>query len=529
MPTTTVRQKLSLILLGIFSTLVLLEIILRIGGFLFTLHQDWGNRTALSQGHDEFRILCIGESTTALGGEDSYPSQLENILNQSGSKQKFKVINKGLVSKTSTDILAGLNTDLDRYKPDLVISLVGVNDPHNVELMTENAWRVGLDQCVQKFRVYHFFKLLAMHISHRIQEAKDSNIVSLKQGKVDSAIGPPQNSTDFESSKKIDFEKSDPQKIIQEMTRLQGLSIHLQNQLKQNPQSSKEPQLENKLKIINLQLLWFKIYLGGYYRAHGDFRQAQDYLLKAMTQDPQNYASYLELGRIYQEQKNYAKAIAFLQKARTLMRDSNLALLELGRCYDKLGQYEETFKFYRLLFEKHPSEFWVYPEIGTWFKTHNHPVQAQEVFLRAIEINPTDYSLYTELAEVYEAQGKNDQARIYHTQAVAGQTKTNDYLPVTIHNYKRIVDAVLSRGIKLICMQYPRRSIQPLKDILENKSKIIFVENKANFEAALKNAEYSRYFSDNFGGDFGHCTRRGNELIARNVARVIVQAIGASH
>ena len=57
------------------------------------------------------------------------------------------------------------------------------------------------------------------------------------------------------------------------------------------------------------------------------------------------------------------------------------------------------------------------------------------------------------------------------------------------------------------------------------RDKIIFVENKKNFEEALETAEYSRYFFDNFGGDFGHGTRLGNELIARNLAGVIVTEV----
>ncbi|HLD69536.1 MAG TPA: tetratricopeptide repeat protein [Candidatus Omnitrophota bacterium] len=517
MPTTTARQKISLIFLGIFSTLVLLEIVLRIGGFIFTLQQDWRNRAAPG-GRDEFRILCIGESTTALGGENSYPWQLENILNKSGSKQKFKVINKGLVAKTSADVLAQLNTDLDRYKPDLVISMVGVNDPYKIESMMKNRWGAKLNQCLQNLRLYHFFELLGGHISHRIQDTKETR-------KASSSFDLPQNSMDFEFSKEIDIEKDDPTRVIQQMTRLQRISVQLEDHLAQDPQARTDPQLQNKLEIARLRLLWFRVYLGTYYRMRGDFRQAQDYLLTAIQQDPHNYSPYLELGRMYEEQKNYGRALVFLQRARDLRPDSNLALLELGRCYDKLGRQEETFKFYKLLFEKNPSEFWVYPEIGTWFKTHNHLAQAEEVFLRAIEINPTDYFLYTELAAIYEAQGKNDQARISHAQAVTAHAKANGYLPVTIDNYNRIVDAVLSRGIKLICMQYPLRNIEPLKDILKNKEKIIFVENKTNFETALKNAEYSLYFSDNFGGDFGHCTRRGNELIARSAARAIVEAI----
>ena len=74
-------------------------------------------------------------------------------------------------------------------------------------------------------------------------------------------------------------------------------------------------------------------------------------------------------------------------------------------------------------------------------------------------------------------------------------------------------------------MQYPLRGVESLKNILTSIKKIIFVENKSNFQEALKQAEYSNYFSDTFGGDFGHCTRMGNRLIAENLSNVILKEI----
>ena len=72
------KQKISLLFFSFLTTLVILEIILRVGGILFNFRQEWGNRTNFESG--EFRILCIGESTTALGGENAYPYQLAEIL-----------------------------------------------------------------------------------------------------------------------------------------------------------------------------------------------------------------------------------------------------------------------------------------------------------------------------------------------------------------------------------------------------------------------------------------------------------------
>ena len=84
-----------------------------------------------------YTILCLGEtltilggecSTSELGGENSYPKQIEHILNASGRNIKFKVINRGALGIISSAIVTQLNENLKKYKPDMVIVMMGIND-----------------------------------------------------------------------------------------------------------------------------------------------------------------------------------------------------------------------------------------------------------------------------------------------------------------------------------------------------------------------------------------------------------------
>ena len=77
----TLRQKIILILFALCLCAVMLEIGLRIGGATFFFLQEYRNRLSLRE-RGTYRIMCLGESTTALGGKNSYPSQLEEILNK---------------------------------------------------------------------------------------------------------------------------------------------------------------------------------------------------------------------------------------------------------------------------------------------------------------------------------------------------------------------------------------------------------------------------------------------------------------
>jgi len=88
-------------------------------------------------------------------------------------------------------------------------------------------------------------------------------------------------------------------------------------------------------------------------------------------------------------------------------------------------------------------------------------------------------------------------------------------------------EKLTERKIRFLVMGYPTRSINEFKDMFDKSQQkdIIFIENKENFEEALENASYDDIFIDRFAGDFGHCTLRGNLLIAENVADAILDNI----
>jgi hypothetical protein len=105
MTKTTFLQKFYLFFFAFGVTLLILEVGLRLGGWAFLLLQEKHNRGNINS-DVEYRILCLGESTTALGGENAYPAQLERILNSHPNARKFKVINKGFPATTTDQILA---------------------------------------------------------------------------------------------------------------------------------------------------------------------------------------------------------------------------------------------------------------------------------------------------------------------------------------------------------------------------------------------------------------------------------------
>jgi len=52
---------------------------------------------------------------------------------------------------------------------------------------------------------------------------------------------------------------------------------------------------------------------------------------------------------------------------------------------------------------------------------------------------------------------------------------------------------------------------------------VIFIDNEKNFKEAMDGSRYKEYFWDRFARDLGHCTAKGNRLIAENAANVLME------
>lgn len=95
------------------------------------------------------RIICLGDSVVlGLWGttpDASFPRQLEILLNEKkrGSAKRFEVLNGGLGSNTSSQVIYRLKTEFLDYHPDLVIVQIGINDMSESNPMIPASYRPG--------------------------------------------------------------------------------------------------------------------------------------------------------------------------------------------------------------------------------------------------------------------------------------------------------------------------------------------------------------------------------------------------
>ena len=121
------HKQLTAILLGTLAALALGELGLRTTGWISYALSGRGTEA------DEagLTILCHGDSNV-FGlwetPEESYPGQLQTLLDQREADKHYQVVNLAVPGLGSTHILDVIDDELERVEPDLVLLTIGAND-----------------------------------------------------------------------------------------------------------------------------------------------------------------------------------------------------------------------------------------------------------------------------------------------------------------------------------------------------------------------------------------------------------------
>jgi len=518
-------EKSLLILLGIFLSLIFLEAGLRLGGFIFLSVQDRRNTISLSQ-KSTCTILCLGESTTALGGAYSYPSQLERILNSSNRDVKFSVINKGVPGIHTDGVCANLAGNLDKYKPDIVIAMIGIND----QIVTDGNFP-GKMNFFKELKVCKLAYLIWLHAKAKMEEIKNNkggglsfNVFRPSDLYAGEDLGD-YNKTGWAYFNQKKYTQAEEQfkKVLefdpQDDGALFGLGACYSRQ-----ERFEEAELILK-KAIEINPGNFRAYieLGGCNNWKAKHAEAEEYFKKALEINPDAEDAYRGLGWSYELQKKYPQAEEYFKKALEINPKNYFNCVDFGLLCSLKGKYSQAEKFLNLALELKPDDDIVYANLGLCYKLQKKYPEAEGAFKKALELNPSNEKAYGGLAELYEEKGQPEIAKIYRQKAKSAQLKYYSFSVLV--NYLKIKDMLDRRKIKLVCVQYPNRSVDPLKNIFKGKQGVIFVDNEKIFREAISKDGWKVYFQDAFAGDFGHCTPKGNKLLAGNVAKTILEEI----
>ena len=457
-------QRIAIILCGLLLVALTLETGLRASGFIMLSMQEHKNLQSIKE-KGSCRIMCLGESTT----QNQYPPHLEEILNKRNIGIKFSVIDKGLASIDTGVVMAQLEANLDKYQPDMVVTMMGCNDRRTMyyqDIPESDTW------LFRHCRVYRFSRLIYTRI---LKKLKKEDIYRVK-------------SPDPNQSKYSNIEESSRKTI--------GL----------NPKDDSA-----------------YLALGQLYRNQGRYVESEQALKKAIRLNPKNEFAYTELGQFYKNQERYAEAEQILNKAIESNPKYELAYVELGRLYKDQKRHIESEQILNKAIKLNLKSDQIYIMLGQVYKEQKRYAESELMLKKAIELNPHNELACGGLATVYGEMGKNGLSMEYAEKA--NSLRGGHYDPTTINNYHKLKQILDKRKIKLVCAQYPMRSVQPLKKIFKDDENIIFVDNERIFKDAVRKEGYNEYFRDMFGGDFGHCTQKGNRLLAQNIANAILKDI----
>ena len=541
MPIKNAKQKTALVVFGLFLSVITIEIILRLFAFAYLTFQDYkNNKFRTGQRNAEYRILCLGESTTALGGEYSYPSQLEAVLNQIRPDRRFKVINEGIPGTDTFNILSQLEYNLYRYKPYMVAVMMGINDTEDSR-QYKDGWEMA--RCiVSELKVYQLLKFIKTYLERdkvlkeaylnrgrtalsrqrysRAQEMftlageidPDDYRIYIELGicyKEQGRFGPAEEM--YKKAVEIAPLAFDGHLELAAFYRNQGRYSEAQESYK------KALELEPSNQMLYIESGWC-------YSDDGKFQPAEEMFKKAVESFPRESAGYMDLARFYRLQRRYPDAERIFKEALRFARGEDLmwAYIELAVCYKEEGKLKEAEECFRMAVESQPKKDTAYIEFGSYYQERKDYLKAKEMFIKALEIKDDNPEVYQYLGLISEALGDSQEARKYFRREKFLRRK---HKMVTRRNYRKLKEIVLKKGIRLVCVQYPRRQVEGLRFMFDSPEDVIFVDNKAVFDEAVKNTGYRDYFYDDFAGDFGHCTAKGNALLAENVARTILKHI----
>lgn len=143
----------------------------------------------LTKGGD-FNILCVGDSFTyGIGApaQDSYPKQLERLINKTRGDKYIHVINLGVSGYNSSQCLDYLKKEFDSYNPKIVLNMSGLNNCWN--FINSSYFKIKqykqsnpikyrfklIDAALSRLRTYKVIKIAFLNVSARLKSIQPSD------------------------------------------------------------------------------------------------------------------------------------------------------------------------------------------------------------------------------------------------------------------------------------------------------------------------------------------------------------------
>lgn len=480
----------------VFAVILAFELFLQLGAIAVSAWRIKQWNAEVSQKKDgELVILCVGESTTEWGGENSYPSLLQKFLQEKLQNSKVRVVNGGRAAFDSARLHALLPAFLSDAKPKIVVFMMGINDPLYLPTPGISRSQLWLQSWLSWSRIWrlielaHFRSQVANNFETNPKQFEELHTLrstprsptpmvgesffraadtALRTGHWSDAAKNFSKFLSLQSSAYDYFRVGDAYYWRDSSARFRAEAArYLERSYQINP------------KLLETQWLWGK-YLAS---VAGRENQSKKVIKAAIESGNQNADLFISLADVYHREKKLQLEVETLESG-----------LKISKGQTRLFLFERLVRFCNqglLPSKRNCVELWKmaineYPNNPLLMSLAPNQIASQENVLQLLQ-----------------------------------DSRNYAYHPRTRLEYRGMIEEVQKFGALAVVMQYPTLEIKPLKEMLGGVPNLAFVENRILFSEALKHQPYQALFTDNFARSFGHTTEIGSELIAKNLTETI--------
>jgi tetratricopeptide (TPR) repeat protein len=553
-------RKLLAVALGMVASLVLVELLLTVSYKAFVAYQDQQNHAAgLAEREDEIRILCIGESTTAVAGDPggrllvphtSYPAQLERILNERQSQVRYRVFNSGMMAGTTDTVMGMLGPSMTAYDPDIIIAMMGIKDDSD----PSEATVATAPSPVPRLRTLQLIAWATEAVRLRRQAAV---LTADTLDDVADGLRPrPYQLTKF--IKEIELLRSSADRSA-----LDDLNLALFHWY-----GDRHVQAAAVLRRTIAAHDLGHMLLGRVLVTNGKLDEAEQVMRAAVTAHPDNGIYRVGLAEILLDGGRLDDAETALNDAddhEALFQEraltagfSSLARARLARERGDHPAAVAILEAMELDFATEQRGRNFFPNvrmlrgmaIGESYLEVGRFEDAEHSLLEALELRPRSHSTMWTLSKVYRAQGRRDDEEAlrrtllgragrmaeYHELAKlyrlhGEQDRIDDLfeeallrIPSIRANHARLYQVAADADIALVVMQYPSFSLETLHKYAPPAEGVHFIDNEHVFDADPEHY----FFEPRFPNSFSHYTAEGSRLLAEHVADTVLVVSGAA-
>ncbi len=462
------QKKLLLALISVTIAFICTELALRIYSNFYSkqhLPQYKFNQAI----NDTCKILCLGDSFTygiGAGFENSYPAQLEEILNKEAQKIRFKVFNLGIPGYNSSEVVIKLIKVIQDIKPQIVIVMTGENDLWNHKNVTWRKLPFGL-----KIKV-----LLAKLRCFRLSSVFFENSKVLFSKMSNNTVNSQTTTKNKKNTAKL-IEKANIYRTNREYTKAKKF---YKQALMKDP--------SNEILLLEL---------GRCYKLNNEYRKASDVFIDLIRLNPEDKNAHAEIKSLLIKQNNSGKSLELYLNLFKIFPDNNFIRKELFNAY-------------------------IY-SAGIFLVT-NQLQRSLNCYEKAIDLYPENKKaiLGKEMAQNFLATHDNSRLNEVIFDELAKQNiLVSPYLYreiILANNLEKIIETCKRNSSILIFSGYPLGVSNVIKEKTATHT-IPLVDHQAAFESSLKQYPLEKYFVSE---DDSHCTKAGYRIIATNIASLIL-------